>query len=134
MKELYNQQLQELSGQFLAHTIFGWAVTYPLMGPIIKGSAHGWMLRYPVTLSIALFMGVQASNWNRPSKVFHEIVCQPAPHGSYVRRSLKENFPIWWEATSANMHTAGLSLPEMNEYDRSIEMPKTTTNFDAQSL
>ena len=78
-----------MSGQFVAHVLFGWALTYPLMGPIVKSSAHGWMLRFPVAMTIATFFGVQASNWRRPSKAFHDVMAQPAPHGSYLRRSIK---------------------------------------------
>ena len=111
--------------------IFGWALTYPLMGPIVKSSVHGWMLRFPVAATVATFLGVQASNWQRPSKVFHEIMAQPAPHGSYLRRSLKEHFPVWWNDVSGQLHTNGYSLPEMAQYDKSIEMPKTHTRFDS---
>ena len=35
-----------------------------------------------------------------------------------------------WNQTSAELHEAGLSLPEMNEYDRRVEMPNTHTKFD----
>ena len=58
MKELYHWQLQELSGQFAAHTLIGYMLVFPLMGPIVKGAAHGWMLRLPPTLTIATFLGV----------------------------------------------------------------------------
>ena len=111
MKELYLTQLQELSGQFIAHLAFGWLMTFPLMGPIVRSSTHGWMLRFPPTLCIASFMGVQASNWQRPSRPFHEIMAQPAPHGSYLRRSVREHFPVWWMQTSAQLHLNGYSLP-----------------------
>lgn len=49
---------------------------------------------------------------------------QPAPHGSYLRRNLKENFPMWWRRTSAQMHYNGYNLPEMYEYDRQTDIPK----------
>lgn len=134
MKELQFCQLQELSGQFCANLLAGWLFTFPLMGPIVRSSTHGWLLRLPVTLSIALFLGVQSANWQRPSKIFNELVSQPAPHGTYLRRSLKEHFPVWWHSVSAQMHNNGLSLPEMNEYDKSTEMPKSHTNFDSKML
>lgn len=89
MKELYFWQLQEMSGQFAAHVLVGWGLTFPLMGPIVRSATHGWYLRFPVAMTIATFLGIQASNWQRPSKVFHEIMSQPAPHGSYLRRSVK---------------------------------------------
>lgn len=111
MKELYFWQLQEMSGQFLAHVLFGWALTYPLMGPIVKSSLHGWMFRFPVAMTVATFLGVQASNWQRPSSTFHEIMSQPAPHGSYLRRSLKEHFPVWWNDVSNQLSVNGYSLP-----------------------
>jgi hypothetical protein len=100
MKELYFWQLQEMSGQFFAHILFGWGLTYPIMGPIIKNAHYAWWLRFPVALSLATFLGVQASNWQRPCKPFHEIMSQPAPHGSYLRRTLKEHFPVWWYDTT----------------------------------
>jgi len=89
------------------------------MGPIVKSATHGWMLRLPVALTIATFLGVQASAWERPNKAFHDLVSQPAPHGSYLRKSMREHFPVWWSQVSANLHANGYSLPEMNEYDKS---------------
>ena len=130
MKELYFWQLQELSGQFLAHFIVGWGLTFPLMGPIVRSATHGWMLRFPVALSIATFLGVQGSNRRRPSRTFHEIVAQPAPHGSYLRRSIKEHFPVWWNDVSKELSDNGYSLPEMNEYDKKLEIQNTHTKFD----
>mmetsp|Transcript_37296 Transcript_37296/g.35901 ORF Transcript_37296/g.35901 Transcript_37296/m.35901 type:complete len:85 (+) Transcript_37296:235-489(+) len=79
----------------------------------------------------ATFLGVQGSYWYRPSKPFHELVCQPAPHGSYLRRSLKEHFPVWWNQVSKQLHENGYSLPEMNEYDKKLDIQKTHTRFDS---
>ncbi len=62
-KELYRSQLQELSGQFIAHLSFGWFLTLPLMGPIVKGSVHGWFLRMPPAMVFSAFIGVQAQTW-----------------------------------------------------------------------
>ena len=95
MKELYFWQLQEMSGQFFAHVIVGWGLTFPLMGPIVKSSAHGFYLRFPVAMTFATFLAVQASNWQRPCKAFHEIMAQPAPHGSYLRRTVKVSVIIF---------------------------------------
>ena len=58
MKELYVQQLQELSTQTVAHFGFGYALTFPLMGPIVRSATHGWMLRFPVALSFATTLAV----------------------------------------------------------------------------
>ena len=74
MKELYYWQLQELSGQFVAHTAIGWGLCYPLCRPIIKGALVGWMIRLPFALTFGTFLGVQAAAWERPSKAFHELV------------------------------------------------------------
>ncbi len=123
-----------MSGQAVAHVLFGWLATFPLMGPIVRSSAHGWYLRFPVTLTIATFMSVQASNWQRPNRIYHEIVSQPAPHGSYLRRSLKEHFPVWWHETSAQLHANGINLPEMHEYDKAVLMPKSHTTFNSQKF
>ena len=94
MKELYFWQLQEMSGQAVAHCLFGYALTFPLMGPIIKSATHSWWLRFPPAAAFATFLSLQASNWQRPCKPFHEIMAQPAPHGSYLRRTVKVN-PKW---------------------------------------
>ena len=105
----------------------GWALTIPLMGPVVRGTAHGWMLRFPPALCFATFLGVQASSWERPNKTFHDLISQPAPHGSYLRKSLREHFPVWWHDVSANLHQSGYSLPEMNEYDKATTIQKTHT-------
>ena len=112
----------------------GWLATFPLMGPIVRSTAHGWLLRFPVSLTISLFLMVQASNWDRPNKVFHEIVAQPAPHGTYLRRSLREHSPVWWSHTSAQLYLNGFSLPEMNEYDKATQLPKDHTKFNAEKF
>ena len=104
------------------------------MGPIVKNMAHGMMLRLPVALTFASFLGVQASAWERPNKCFHDIVSQPAPHGSYMRKTLKEHFPVWWNEVSKDLHQAGYSLPEMNEYDKSTVIQKSHTVFDNMVL
>ena len=48
----------ELSGQFTAHTMFGWLLSFPLMGPIVRSSIHGWYLRFPFALVIGTFLGI----------------------------------------------------------------------------
>ena len=104
------------------------------MGPILRAQAQNWILRLPAALSFATFLGVQSANWQRPNTAYHELVSQPAPHGSYIRRSLKEHFPVWWHDTSAQLHANNYSLPEMYEYDRQINMPKSHTNFNPNRL
>ena len=131
MKELYFAQLQELSGQAVAHLLVGWLLSYPLMGPIFRSATQGWLFRLPLTVTIASFLSVQAANWGRPKKAFHEVMSQPAPHGSYLRRSIKEHFPVWWNEVSKELHENGYSLPEMNEYDKQVQIPRTSTHFDA---
>jgi len=108
----------------------GWALTYPLMGPILRAQAQNFILRLPAALTFATFLAVQGANWQRPSKAFHEIVAQPAPHGSYLRKSLREHFPVWWKETSEQLHKNGYSLPEMHEYDRQTKMPTSYSNFN----
>jgi len=100
------------------------------MGPIVKSATHGWYLRLPVALTFATFLGVQASAWERPSKAFHDLMAQPAPHGSYLRRTVKEHFPVWWNSVSSNLHSNGYSLPEMNEYDKSTMIQNNHTAFN----
>jgi len=104
------------------------------MGPLVRGPAIGWTQRLPVALTIGTFLGVQAAAWERPSTAFHELVSQPAPHGSYLRRTVKEHFPVWWAQVSADLHADGYSLPEMNEYDKSTTIQRSHTQFDNQVL
>ena len=55
---------------------------------------------------------------------------QPSPHGSYLRKSIKEHFPVWWHDLSDQLNVNGYNLPEMNEYDKRVIMPNTHTRFD----
>lgn len=91
-------------------------------------------MRIPAALTMGTFLGVQAQVWERPSQTFHELVSQPAPHGSYLRSSLREHFPVWWAKVSSDLHESGYSLPEMNEYDKSTDIQKSHTQFDDQIL
>ena len=59
MKELYYWQMQELSCQFVFCTMAGWLLCFPLMGPIVKGAAHGWALRLAPTITFASFIALQ---------------------------------------------------------------------------
>ena len=104
------------------------------MGPILRAQAQNFILRLPATLTFATFISVQGANWQRPSQPFTEIVSQPAPHGSYLRRSLREHFPVWWQQTSADLHAKGINVPEMHEYDRQTKMPTSYSNFDTSRL
>ena len=130
MKELYSNQLQEMACQCGLHFAAGWLLTYPLMGPILRAQAQNFILRLPAALSFAMFLNVQGANWQRPNRTFHEIVSQPAPYGSYLRRTIKEHFPVWWYQTSLKLHEQGISVPEMQHYDRQTNMPKSHTSFN----
>merc|ERR1711935_123299 len=114
--------------------IAGWGLAYLFLGPIVRGPAIGWTQRLPVALTIATFLGVQAAAWERPSTAFHELVSQPAPHVSFLRRTVREHFPVWWAQVSADLHADGYSLPEMNEYDTSTTIQRSHTQFDSQVL
>lgn len=35
-----------------------------------------------------------------------------------------------WNDVSAELHENGYSLPEMSQYDKRVELPKTHTRFD----
>jgi hypothetical protein len=100
------------------------------MGPIVRSSTQGWFLRLPPALVFATFLGVQASAWERDCKTFNELMAQPAPHGSYLRKTVKSHFPVWWNHVSADLHKSGHNLPEMNEYDKSIHVQNTHLEFD----
>ena len=54
--------------------MFGFGLTFLLMGPIVRSAVHGWLLRVPPTVTFATFLSVQASNWQRPNKTFHDLV------------------------------------------------------------
>jgi hypothetical protein len=58
MKELYFSQLQELSGQFVAHSIVGFGLAMLLMGPVAKSRVHIFWLKLPPALTFATFLGV----------------------------------------------------------------------------
>ena len=130
MKELYQWQLQETSGQFFAHGLFGYLAAFFLMGGAVKGHSYSRHLRLPVAMCFGTFFSCQASSWERPSKTFHDLVSQPAPHGSYLRKTLRENFPVWWHTISGNLYSNGYNLPEMIEYDKSTEIQRSHTQFD----
>ena len=83
--------------------------------------------RLPFALTFATFLGVQASTWDRPNKTFHSLVSQPAPHGSYLRKTLREHFPVWWNQVSSDLHKTGYNLPEMNEYDKATMLQVSHT-------
>ena len=57
------------------------------------------------------------NTWMKPCLPFHELVSQPNPHGSYVRKVLRHHFPKLWEETSKTLFENGLNMIEMNEYD-----------------
>ena len=73
----------------VAHFGFAWIITFPLMGPIVKSASHGWILRFPPAMALGCLLHQNGANWERGNKSFHEIMVQPAPHGSYLRKSLK---------------------------------------------
>ena len=131
MKTLYKNQVGRLTGQWIFNYALGYALTFPLMGPIIRSYGHGFILRFPVALTFALFMHQQSQYRQSENKIFHEIMAQPAPHGSYLRRSIKEHFPVWWASTSTTLAKNGYNLPEMNEYDKLKFMPKSSTQFNS---
>ena len=58
MKELYCHQLQELATQSIIQMSAGWALTYPLMGPILRAQAQNFILRLPAALTFATFLAV----------------------------------------------------------------------------
>ena len=122
--------LQEASGQCVLHFVAGYWLSYPLCGPIVKGVKTAWIIRLPISMSAAMFINVQAAQWQRPKQTFHELMAQPSPHGSYLRRTVKEHFPVWWHTTSAQLASNGYNFPEMNEYDKIKFMPKSHTSFD----
>ena len=58
MKELYYWQLQEFSCQGVCHVLFGWGLTFFMMGPIVRSATHGWLLRLPPSLAFASFLSI----------------------------------------------------------------------------
>ena len=134
MKELYAWQMRELPLQAIAHLGFGYLFCYPFLGPFVKSAAHGWVIRLAPTLTFATYLALQSSAWERNCEPFHEVITQPAPHGSYLRQTVKHHFPMWWNTVSANLHANGYSLPEMNEYDKSTSIQEAHTQFDSSIL
>ena len=58
MKELYRQQLAELSGQFVLNCMLGYGAAFLLMGPRLKSPAHIWAFRLPAALTFTSFFAV----------------------------------------------------------------------------
>ena len=58
MKELYTYQLQELACQSAIQFGAGWALTYPLMGPILRAQSQNFILRLPAALTFATFLSI----------------------------------------------------------------------------
>ena len=120
--------MQDLTFQVVHNSVLGIGLAYYFMGPRIKAFTNAsWNLRGPVAMTLMLFFHQQTQYWDRGNKVFHEIMAQPAPHGSYLRRTVKEHFPVWWHDVSATLAHNGYNLPEMNEYDRAKWMQKSHT-------
>ena len=73
---------------------------------------------------------MQVGQWKRENKPFHELMWQPNPHGTYLRKVIRYHFPSWWSEISETLYDNGYNLAEMNEYDTQTDMPELTTEFD----
>ena len=130
-KDLYAYMI---GTQALMHTTafgFGVLLSYPIMHPIVKMSTHGFINRLPVAALLGFFMSMQAGNWLRPNEHFHEIMAQPNPHGTYIRKVIRYHFPRLWNQTSQTLYENGYNLIEMNQYDSQTKMPELDEKFDA---
>ena len=58
MKELYHQQLQDLTAQTVICFGGGWLLTFPLMGPVVRSAIHGFALRLPWTMAFGTFFAL----------------------------------------------------------------------------
>ena len=102
-KELYSLHLRYCSIYWVMNASAGIFTSYVLMGPVIKNLNIHFATRFAPAVTFAFFYGVQMAQWERPCKAFHEIVSQPAPHGTYVRTLIKEHFPVWWYHVSKKL-------------------------------
>ena len=134
MKDLYGYQLANLFFQHSSAFALGVGLSYIVTMPVMKVHSIGFMHRMPVAILLGSFMTIQSGNWMRPNEVFHELMWQPNPHGTYVRKVIKYHFPRWWAQISETLYEDGYNLKEMNEYDKQIEMPSTEDRFDTTSL
>ena len=123
-----------MSSQSIAHFLYAWGFSYLLTGPLLRGTNISYTFRFGPILCIGVWHANLAQNWKRPNPIFHEIITQPAPHGSYVRKSLREHFPVWWHNCSETLYKQGYNLPEMNEYDKQTKIERSSTAFDNQIL
>ena len=130
MQELYYWQVLDMIIQAGVSFGLGYAATFFVMGPVIKSGAHGKFLRFPFAALFGQFIAIQFSNVPRPAPAFNDVMCQPSPHGSYLRRSIREHFPAWWYTVSQNLHNEGFNFPEMNEYDKQEMIQKSHTSFN----
>lgn len=132
MKELFSFQLVEMRSQFMFSCMAGYAGAVLFWsGRHLSSKQHKWMLRLPVWLTFTSTMCLFMQNYPRHCQPYHDLMAQPAPHGSYLRRTVREHFPYQWRMNSAQLYRAGINVPEMNEYDKSTEMPKSSTIFNS---
>ena len=129
-KDLYGYQIANLAFQHTSAFLLGVGLSYIVMNPVIKVNQIGFIQRLPVAALFGTFFWIQSGNWMRSNEVFHEIIWQPNPHGSYVRKVIRYHFPKWWSQISETLHENGYNLKEMNEYDKQIEMPSIEDRFD----
>ena len=133
-KDLYANQLGNMIWQTLSCFGLGYVATSIIMSPTIISPTNGYLLRLPMLAVLTSFLCVQSPHWMRPNQEFHEIMWQPNPHGSYVRKVVRFHFPKLWEDVSANLHENGYNLKEMNEYDNQVEMPELSEKFDTTRI
>ena len=129
-KDLYSHMLANMACQTITSFGFGFALSYIIMSPTLRSPSNGYALRMPIGFLLSFFLTTQSGFWMRPSTQFHEIMAQPNPHGSYIRKVVRYHFPKLWSQVSSNLHVNGYNLKEMNEYDKQLDMPEFAEGFD----
>ncbi len=109
----------------------GYLLAYPILGRFTRGVAHHSLtVNLGATIAIFTFLHLAYADFENKDKAFHEIMTQPNPHGSYVRKAIRHHFPCWWSDISLNLHANGYNLKEMNEYVAKTDMPEIRHKFD----
>ena len=128
---MFQHQLWVMVRQQFLGFAMGYAGASLLFACRVSGGASArWWLKLPASIACMTWVALYQSNQKNQDYYFTQLVSQPAPHGNYVRNTIKVHFPYWWANVSKQLADNGMNLPEMNEYDLRVHMPDATTSFD----
>ena len=130
MKQLAIQMQYRLAGLNFAGFAFAYLLSFPVLKLPYAFTAISRQIRIPFAFTFGAYFSMKLQEYPFSSRFYHDLMVQPAPYGGYMRKTVKNHFPVAWYYTSSHLHELGYSLPEMNEYDKSTQIPETHTTFD----